>query len=151
GFQKAIGSFQDAVADNPTDARAYAGLASACTLMATYDLAPRAEVMPRAREAALKALDIDDGLAAAHASLALINEFDDGDWQAGGDQFRRAIELDVNYATGHHWYAEYLSFQGRFDEALAEITVARRLDPLSLIIAADEGATLYFARQYDRA
>jgi tetratricopeptide (TPR) repeat protein len=75
----------------------------------------------------------------------------DWDWQTAEKEFRRAIELNPNYATAHHWYAEHLMWRGRFDEALGESERARQLDPLSLIIAADNGAILFFSRQYDRA
>jgi TolB-like protein/DNA-binding winged helix-turn-helix (wHTH) protein len=151
GFERALESFQQAIARNPAEAVAYAGLADTYTLMGTYGLASQAESVPKAREAALKALELDPDLAAAHTSLALVNEVFDWDWQTAGERFRRAIDLDPNYATAHHWYAEYLGFQGRFEEALAESEQARQLDPLSRIIAADRGAILYYARQYDRA
>ncbi|HET6373257.1 MAG TPA: winged helix-turn-helix domain-containing protein [Candidatus Polarisedimenticolia bacterium] len=151
GFQRAVESFQEAIAKNPHDARAFAGLADAYALIGTYGYAPQDEVVPKAREAAMKALEIDANLAAAHTSLALISEHYDWDWPAAGDRFRRAIELDLNYATAHHWYAEYLAFQGRFDEALEAIEKARQLDPLSLIIATDKGVILYLARKHDRA
>jgi tetratricopeptide (TPR) repeat protein len=107
--------------------------------------------MPKARAAALKALQLDETLADAHASLALIAENYDYDWQTAEKEFRRAIQLDPGYATGHQWYAEYLSWVGRFDEALAESEKARQLDPLSMIIAADHAQILYYGRQYDRA
>jgi len=151
GFERAIASFQQAIARNPKEARAYAGMADSYALMGNWGFAPKSEVLPKAREAALKALALDESLAAAHTSLALINEFYDWDWQTAEERFRRAIELDLNYATAHHWYAEYLAHQGRFDEALAEIERARELDPLSLIIAVDNGVVLYFARRYDQA
>ena len=151
GFEQAIGWFEQAIARDPNYARAYAGLADSYALMASWLLAPPAEVIPKARAAALKALQIDPNLAEAHTSLALITQNHDWDWRTAEKEFRRAIELDPNYVTGHHWYAEHLAFQGRFDEALAEIDRARQLDPLSLIIATDTGAILFFARQYDRA
>ena len=75
----------------------------------------------------------------------------DWDWQTAEREFRQAIALNPSYATAHHWYAEHLMWRGRFDEALRESELARELDPLSLIIAADNGAILYFSRQYDRA
>jgi len=75
----------------------------------------------------------------------------DWDWPTAEKEYRRAIQLNPNYATGYHWYAECLALQGRFDEAFPEIERARQLDPLSLIIAADYGAIFYFSRQYDRA
>ncbi len=151
GFEQAIVEFQRAIARDPVDGRAHAGLADAYALLGTYGYAPQAEVMPRAREAALAALAIDERLAAAHTALALINEFHDRDWAAAEARFRRAQELDPNYVTAHHWYAELLGFQGRFEEALAAIDRARLLDPLSLIIATDRGAILHFARRHDEA
>jgi len=107
--------------------------------------------MPKARAAALQSLKLDDSLAEAHTAYALIVQNYDYDWQTSDKEFRRAIELNPNYATAHHWYAEHLSWMGRFDEALAESHRALQLDPFSLIIACDNGAILYNARQYDRA
>jgi tetratricopeptide (TPR) repeat protein len=119
--------------------------------MSTWSLAPGGEFMPKARAAALQALKIDDTLAEAHASLALVAENFDYDWKTAEKELQRAIDLDPDYATGRQWYAEYLSWQGRFDEAIAESERAQRLDPLSLIIATDRCTILYYARQYDRA
>ena len=99
----------------------------------------------------MAALQLDDRLPEAHAALALIVQNHDYDWQTAEKEFKRAIELNPNYATAHHWYSEHLTWRGRFDEALRESERARQLDPLSLIIAADNGATLYYSRQYDRA
>jgi tetratricopeptide (TPR) repeat protein len=151
GFQQAIECFQQAIAKDPTYARAYAGLADSYAMISIYSLAPQNGFMPKARAAALKALALDEGLAEVHTSLALITENYDWDWKTAEKEYRRAIQLDPNYATAHQWYAEYLAFQGHFDEALAESERARQLDPLSVIIAADNGAILYFSRQYDRA
>jgi TolB-like protein/Tfp pilus assembly protein PilF len=151
GFQHAIEYFQQAIARDPNYARAYAGLADSYALMSGYSLAPQNKLMPKARAAALRAVELDDRLAETHTSLALVTENYDWDWQNAEKEYRRAIQLDPNYATAHHWYAEYLAYQGRFDEAFAEIERARQLDPLSLIIATDNGAILYFSRQYDRA
>ncbi len=150
-LQQAIEYFQRAVGKDPNYARAYAGLADTYALISGYNLTPRTESMPKARAAALRALDLDENLAEAHNALALIEEMYDWDWQSAEKEFRRAIQLDANYATAHHWYAEYLTLQGRFDEAFAESERARQLDPLSLIIATDDGAIFYFSRQYDRA
>jgi len=151
GFERAAGYFQQAIAKDPNYARAYAGLADTLALMSTWTIVPQNEFMPKARAAALRALELDDSLGEAHASLALIAENYDYDWQRAEKEFQQAIELNPEYATTRQWYAEYLSWQGRFDEALAESERARQLDPLSLIIATDHGAILYFARQYDRA
>jgi TolB-like protein/DNA-binding winged helix-turn-helix (wHTH) protein len=151
GFEAAIDYFQQAVAKNPNDARAYAGLADSYALKAAYSSRSQSEFISKARAAALKALEIDDRLAEAHTALALIVQNNDWDWQTAEKEFRRAIELNPNYATAHHWYAEHLMWRGRFDEALQESERARQLDPLSLIIAADNGAILFYSRQYDRA
>lgn len=149
GFRQAIDYFQQAIARDPNYSRAYTGLADSYALLGGYSATPQTESMPKARAAALRALQLDPGLAEAHTSLALITENFDFDWEAAEKEYRRAIELNPNYATAHHWYAEYLSLQGRFPEALAESERARELDPLSLIIAADHGAILFYARQYD--
>jgi TolB-like protein/DNA-binding winged helix-turn-helix (wHTH) protein/Tfp pilus assembly protein PilF len=151
GFWQAVTYFQQAIAKDPGYASAYAGLADTFGLMSTWYAAPQQEFMPKAKAAALKALALDDSLAEAHASLALVAENYDYDWQTAEREFRRAIQLNPDYATAHQWYAEYLGWQGRFDEALVESERARRLDPMSLIIATDRGAILFYARQYDRA
>jgi TolB-like protein/DNA-binding winged helix-turn-helix (wHTH) protein/lipoprotein NlpI len=151
GFQEAAKQFQQSIAKDPGYARSYAGLADTYALMAEYYAAPPDEIIPQARAAALKALSLDEQLAEAHASLALIAQNYDWDWPTAEKEFRRAIELDPNYATGHHWYAEHLAFEGRFDEAFAEMQRALQLDPLSLIMKTDRGVFLYYARQYDRS
>jgi len=151
GFQEAIGYFQQATAKDPSYARAYAGLADSYALIGAYSGTPPAEFASQARAAALRALQLDDSLPEAHAALALIVQNHDYDWRTAEKEFKRAIELNPNYATAHHWYAEHLTWRARFDEALRESERARQLDPLSLIIAADNGATLYYSRQYDRA
>ena len=151
GFKQAVDYFQQATAKDPNYARAYAGLADCYALMGGYSGAPQTEFMPKARAAALHALQLDESLPEAHTALALIVQNYDWDWQTAEKEFQRAIELNPNYATAHHWYAEHLTWLGRFDEALRESERARQLDPLSLIIAADNGAILYYSRQYDRA
>jgi TolB-like protein/DNA-binding winged helix-turn-helix (wHTH) protein/Tfp pilus assembly protein PilF len=152
GFEEAIKYFQQAIAKDPDYARAYAGLADCYALLPGYTMTvPQTETLPKARVAALKALQLDETLAEAHTSLALITENYDWDWQTAEKEYRRAIELNPNYATAHHWYAEYLTWNGRFDEALRESERARQLDPLSLIIAADNAMIYYYSRQYDRA
>lgn len=151
GFARAVGWFQQAVDADPNYAQAYAGLADSYALMSTYGYAPAKEYMPKARNAAVRALQINDSLAEAHTSLAVIAQNFDWDWQTAEKEYRRAIELNPNYATAHEWYAECLALQGRFDDALRESERARQLDPLSLIIAADDGAILYFSRRYDKA
>lgn len=151
GFEQAINYFQQAIAKDPNYAQAYAGLADSYILLAAYSGAPPAEPLQKARAAATKALQLDEGLAEAHTSLALITENYDWDWPAAEKEYRRAIESNPNYATAWQWYAEYLTWLGRFDEALRASERARELDPLSLIIAADNGMIFYYSRQYDRA
>jgi TolB-like protein/DNA-binding winged helix-turn-helix (wHTH) protein/Tfp pilus assembly protein PilF len=150
-FKRAAESFQQAIDMEPEDARAYAGLADAYALMSTWSYAPAVEAVPKARAAAFKALEIDPNLGAALPSLALINECFDLDWSTAEARFKKAIELDPNYATAHHWYSELLYRQGRFGEALRESAIAGKLDPRSLIIAVDRAFILYYARQYDRS
>jgi TolB-like protein/DNA-binding winged helix-turn-helix (wHTH) protein/Flp pilus assembly protein TadD len=151
GFDRAIGYFEQAILKDPNNARAYAGLADSYTLLTSYNGAPPTELMPKARAAALKALELDESLSEAHTSLALIVENYDWDWQTAEKEYRRAIELNPNNSTAHHWYAEYLTWLGRFDEALRESERARQLDPLSLTIAVDNGQIFYYSRQYDLA
>src|SRR5215471_18634724 len=151
GFLQAVDYFKQATTKDPTYARAYAGLADCYALIGGYSERPEPDFMPKARDAARRAIELDGNLAEAHTALALIVQNYDWDWQTAEKEFRRALELNPNYATAHHWYAEHLTWLGRFDEALSESERARQLDPLSLIIAADNGATLYYARQYDQA
>ena len=151
GFQQAIEYFQQATTLDSNYAPAYAGLANSYTLLTAYTSVSATLYIPQARAAALRALELDADLAEAHTAVALIVQNHDCDWQTSEKEYRRAIELNPNYATAHQWYAEHLMWRGRFDEALSESERARQLDPLSLIIATDHGAILYFSRQYDRA
>lgn len=150
-LRQAIEYFQQAVRKDPGYAQAYAGLAEAYALMGAYTGTPQTELIAEARAAAKHALEMDERLPEAHTALAVIAQDYDWDWATAEKEYRRAVQLNPNYATGHHWYAECLALQGRFTEAFPEIESARQLDPLSLIIATDYGAILYFSRQYDRA
>ncbi|HUH63078.1 MAG TPA: tetratricopeptide repeat protein [Terracidiphilus sp.] len=151
GLAGSIYWFNQAIGEDPKDARAYAGLADSYAMLSGYGFVPADVYMQKARTAALKALDLDDSLAEAHTSFALIAENYEWDWKTAEREFRRAIQLNANYATAHQWFAECLAFEGRFDEAILESERARQLDPLSTIILADNGAIYLFARQYDRA
>lgn len=150
GFLKAMKHFQRAIEIDPLYASAYAGLADSYLLLGGTYAFPE-EVIPKARAAARKALEIDPNLAEAHTSLGLIAMNYDWDWAASEREYKLALEINPNYPTAHHWYAEFLIAQGRFDQALAEVGKARELDPLSLIIAADTGKILYYARRYPQA
>ncbi len=143
--------FRRAIDIDPTYALAYAGLADSYNMRGSYGHAPPKDVMPRAKAAAVKALEIDSTLAEAHASLGYAYATYDWDWKAGEREYKRAIELNPNYATAHHWYGLYLTTMGRSDEAVDELERARVLDPLSLIINTNVGWVLYFARLYDQA
>ncbi|HET6669912.1 MAG TPA: tetratricopeptide repeat protein, partial [Pyrinomonadaceae bacterium] len=150
-LEKSIVYFKEAVDKDPLFALAYAGLADSYSLLSDYEALPAEETYPQAKMAAAKALQIDGELAEARTSLAYIKAFYEWDWAGAEMEFRRAIELNPNYATAHQWYAEYLSAMGRTEEALAEVKKAEELDPVSLIIGAVEAWILYFAHDYDRA
>ncbi len=151
-LNKGIEYFQQAIDNDPSYALAYAGLADSYSLLGstTGGLSPR-ENFPKARAAALKALEIDDALAEAHAALALVRLRYDWDWPAAEREIKRAIELNPNYATTYQWYANYLAIMGRLDEAIAEEKRAQELDPLSLNINTIVARRFYDARQYDQA
>jgi TolB-like protein/Flp pilus assembly protein TadD len=151
GLTKSIQFLLEAVAQDPNYALAYAGLADSYNILGYYGyLSPR-EAFSKAKVAAVKALEIDDGLAEAHNSLAFVRLLYDWDWQDAERQFKRALKLNPGYATAHHWYAEYLAAMGRPEEALAEMQCALELDPLSLIINTLVGWVYYRARNYDQA
>jgi TolB-like protein/DNA-binding winged helix-turn-helix (wHTH) protein/Tfp pilus assembly protein PilF len=151
GFKKAVNYFQEAVDKDPTNARAYAGLANSYALIGGYTGVPPVGFVEKARSASNRAIELDDSLAEAHTARAVVAQNLDWDWKTAEQEYRRAIELDPNYATAHHWFAEYLALMGRFGEASVEMEHARILDPLSLIIASDHGVILYYARHYDEA
>ncbi len=150
-IQKAIGYFRQAIDKDPTYALAYAGLADSYAILFYYAGLPPSETFLMAKAAASKALEIDDTLAQAHATLAFVHENFDWDFSAAGKEYRRAIELDPKYPTAHHWYSLYLSGIGRHEQAIAEAERVYKLDPLSPIISNLRAAAFYSARQYDRA
>lgn len=148
---RAVLYFEQAVGANPNCGLAYAGLADSYNLLGFYgELAPE-EARCFARSAANRALQIDHGLAEAHASLAETFFGFEWDATAAEREFKRAIELDPAYATAHHWYGNFLSALGRHEEAIAEVQQARQLDPLSLVINVWLGVVLHYASKYDKA
>jgi DNA-binding winged helix-turn-helix (wHTH) protein/Flp pilus assembly protein TadD len=151
GLKKALEYFQRALDVDPLYGLAYAGLADCYIMLCEYGLLASEESYRNGKAAALKALDLDETLAEAHASLGLITILYDWDLNAAEKSFKRAIELNSNYATAHQWYAVHLAVSGRFDEAFAQIRQAQELDPLSPIISVNVARIHYFARQYDEA
>ena len=148
-LRKAVGYFEQAIEKDPNYALAYGGLADAYHELAYYS--PPHEVMQKAREAANKALALDDSIAEAHAALGWVKWQYDWDWKGAEKEFQRAIELSPNYAIAHGMYALYLDSMSRRNESAAQHKRARELDPLSLIINTNSGETFYEARQYDQA
>jgi serine/threonine-protein kinase len=151
GFNRAIDSFQKAIQRDPDFALAYAGLADAYALLSNWGFLPSIEGYPKAKAASLKALQLDDSLAEAYTSLGSIQSSYDWNWQEAEKSFRQAISINPNLANAHHWYSFYLSTTGRHEEALVEMQEALQLDPLSMIINANMGYTLYVARKYNQA
>jgi len=150
-LKKGIDYFQQSIREDPNYALAYVGLADSYNLLGWYSVLPSKEVFPKAKEAALKALEIDNSLPQAHASMAYAMLLYDWDYLAAEGEFKRAIQLSPGYGTARHWYAELLIATGRTEEAIAEATRALETDLLSLIINALVGWVFYHARQYDQA
>lgn len=151
GFERAAEYFRRAIDLDPTYARAYAGLADCYLLLGGYSFSPQLEAVPKAKALALRALELDPSLGEAHATLGLSGQNLEWDWESVEKHYRQAIALSPNYATGHHWYAEYLSIVGRFDESRRAFAQARRIDPISAIIQVDEAQLYFFERQYQRS
>ena len=154
GLDRAVQYFQQAIEEAPNDPLAYAGLADCYAIWAwagdyfAGDPSPK-DVLPKARDAALKALQLDEGLAEAHTSLALVEMVLDWNWLGAEREFRRSIQLNPNYSAAHVWYAHYLAAMGRSDECTAESKRSLELDPFSEF-ANDFGAwAFYFAHRYD--
>ena len=150
-LEKALNYFQQAADKDPNYALAYSGIADTCALFSVYGAGAPQEYLPRAKAAAEKAVELDDSLAEAHASLGLVyHSYFRGAESAR--EFDRSIQLDPNYATAHHWYGRLtLVMQGKLDHALVEVKRAYELDPVSPIIHTDVGAVYLMARRYDEA
>lgn len=133
-LDKAIAFFEQAIACDPHYAEAYAGLADSYAILGWFDYRPARQVFPKALEAAQRALSLNEALAEAHTSLAYVTLNHRWDWQGAEKAFRRALALNPNYATAHHWYGEYLSTLRRHEQAVAALRTALALDPLSLVI-----------------
>lgn len=147
----AVKYFEKAIEKDNDYALAWAGLADTYSLMGEYTNTSRREVLAKQTEAINKALQIDNRLGEAHISLAISLMLNQWDWKNSEKEFKIGIELSPNYATGHHWYAEWLLFMGKKDEALKEITIAVDIDPVSPGILKDRGIHFYYNRKYDEA
>src|SRR5271154_6406490 len=153
GLKAALAYFDQAIEEDPKYAQAYSGSADTYALLGDWQYAvmtPK-EAYPKAKAAAIKALELDSALGEAHNSLAFVLDGFDWDLDSGGKEFRRAIELNPGYATAHHWYAWHLALLSRYDEALLEMKKAEGLDPLSLIINTDLAELLALAHSYDES
>jgi serine/threonine-protein kinase len=151
-LKKAVESFEEAIELDDRYALAYAGLADCYLLVSIYGAAPPKAVMPRAKAVAIKALEIDDGLAEAHTSLAAALAWFDWDWEASEREFKRAIELNPSYTVAHHWYGSVLlTARGRFDEAMASELRALELEPLSLVVNSNLGFICNHRGRYQEA
>jgi TolB-like protein len=150
-LEKSVEYLNQAIAKDPNYALAYAGLADSWFTAAWYRLVPPQVGYEKAREAANKALTIDQNLAEAHTTLGAVKAYYDWDWTGGEEELKRAIELNPNYPTAHQRYSLFLPIFGRFDEAIAEAKRAQQLDPLSLILNENVGDAYQLARRYDEA
>jgi adenylate cyclase len=151
GLLKAVSYFERAVERDGNFALGYSGLADCYVVMGRNGPGPSAPSYQKASEAVERALELDPGLAEAHAALGSILYRADYDWRAAEAEYRRAIELKPNYATAHQWYAHLLILRGRFAEAEAEIATAVKLDPLSVIMNHNMGAAYYYQGRFDEA
>ncbi len=152
GIKHAIDHFQQSIERDPDFALGYVGLADSYIALTFYNFVAPHEAMPKAKESAIKALELDDTLAEAHASLAHVLMNYDWNWSAAEKEFKRSIELNPDYATAHEWYAiHYLTATGRLEEAVQEMKRALELEPASLVMNTFMGATLYYAGRYDEA
>jgi TolB-like protein/tetratricopeptide (TPR) repeat protein len=150
GVHAAIDYFGKVIAKDPQYALAYTGLADAFILLGSYDVLRPAEAFPKAREAALKALQIDDALSEAHTALAAVKSSYEWDWRGAEAEFKHAIALDPGYTTARIWYAQHLSALGRHTEAFEQLRQALEVDPLSSTVNYVLAFTYYLAREYDR-
>jgi len=152
-FRKAVEHFQRALEIDPQSALTYSGLALCSVLMGTgeYGLRAPSEMMEKAKVAALKALSIDDSIAEAHLSLAMVKFRFDWDWEGAEKEFQRAIELDHGYSVAHAWYSVYLTVLARFDESFVEAKMARQFSPFSPVMHFSLGMLLYASGQNEEA
>lgn len=150
-LEKGLVCYGQAIARDPNYALAYAGMADAQGMFAIFGLRPASEAMPKAKQAALKAIELDDSLAEGHVALAGVLKVYDWDWEGAEREYRLALDLNPNSAAAHHSYADHLAATGRTEEALREIGKAQELDSLSLVYSMEIAWNWYMARDYERA
>ena len=148
---RAIVYFQQAIDRDPTYALAYAGLADCYAVLGTFTFGPPGETFPRAKAAAQRAIEVDEHLAEAHVTLAVVGTFFEANRETAEREFRRALALKPNYAVAHQWYGAHLCFMADFQHGLAELDSARQLEPLSPMINVQLGVGFYLARRYGEA
>jgi DNA-binding winged helix-turn-helix (wHTH) protein/TolB-like protein/lipoprotein NlpI len=151
GLKKGLDYFREAIDLDPTFAEAYAGVADSYATLALYAVLPPKEAFSAAKDAGTRALQMDDNLASAHATMGFINFYYDWNASASDNEFRRALAEDPHYAMAHSWYAESLAARGQYFEAVSEAKRALRDDPLSLIVGSNAGWTFALAGQYDQS
>jgi TolB-like protein/Tfp pilus assembly protein PilF len=147
---KAIEAFQEAIAIDSSYALAHCGMADAYFRLSNVHFPPR-EVLPKAKEAALRAVEIDDNLAEGHSSLGLVKVYYDHDWVGAEIEFRKAIRLNPDLASAHQRFGSYLTFMGRFEESIRHYEMALELDPFSLQVNINLATTYFLRGEYDRA
>jgi tetratricopeptide (TPR) repeat protein len=150
-YEKAIENFEQAIKKDPNNAVAYAGLADSYWWSSIWGNLPPRQTFPKAREAIQKAIEIDDSLGEAHASLASIHTFYDWDWEAAEREFKRAFELTPGSSYIYVYYSLYLNLRRRHDEAVSQVRKAQELDPVSNLCNRNLGHRLWQARRYDEA
>lgn len=150
-LKKGVKYFRQAIAEDPNYSLAHAGIADCLVLLGLFGADDPREIMPQAKAAAMKAIDLDESLGEAYASLGQIKLIYDWDWTAAEADFQQAVRLSPTYPTAHQWHGECLSSMGLFERGLTELKKARDLDPLSLIINTNLGLNFYWARHYDLA
>jgi DNA-binding winged helix-turn-helix (wHTH) protein/TolB-like protein/Flp pilus assembly protein TadD len=151
GLKKGLAYFRDAIKLDPGFADAYVGIADSYATLGLYSVLPPKEAFPAAKTAATRALQMDNTLAAAHATLGFIYFYYEWNPSASADEFRRAVTENPHYAMAHSWYAESLAARGQYPEAIVEAQQALQDDPLSMIVGSNAGWTYALAGQYDRA
>ena len=148
---RAIAYFQQAIDRDPTYALAYAGLADCYAVLGSFTFGPPDDTFPRAKAAAQRAIELDESLAEAHVTLAVVGTLFEANRETAEREYRRALALKPNYAVAHQWYGAHLCFMADFEHGLAELDSARQLEPLSPMINVQLGVGFYLARRYGEA